>query len=91
VGYDDVTVLLVEAELPNLSQPPAQADIVQVLPGLGVRQADSDMFWQALIGVGVLLFILLVTNLVTLLGFFKARGAHKAASNLLAEQMEAAE
>ncbi len=91
VGYDTVTVLLVEAEQPSLSQPPAEASFVQVLPGLGVRNADSDLFWQMLIGFGALVLLLFVSNIATMLGLLKARGAHKTAAALLAEHAEAAE
>ena len=92
VTYDDVTVLLVEAERPNVSaRPNTSSSVVEIVPGLGIRETDERVFWWAVGGVGGALVLLLLTNLVTLLGFSKARKARRSAEMALEDQATVSE
>ncbi|WP_341367283.1 type III secretion system inner membrane ring lipoprotein SctJ [Yoonia sp. BS5-3] len=86
VGYDDVTVLLVEAERPNITVRNDPSPIVEIVPGLGIREADAQIFWWAIGGAAIALVLLVVTNLLTLLGFSRARKARRTAELALADQ-----
>ncbi len=91
VGYENVTVILVEAEKAKVVQTRSQNAVTEIIPGLGVRNSDASLFWQIFIGIGVLLFLLIVSNSVVLFNFFKARNARQIAENTLAEQAQASE
>ncbi len=91
VNYDDVTVLLVEAERPNVAARPSASSVVEIVPGLSIRQTDERLFWWVIGGVGTVLGLLIVTNVITLLGFSKARKARRMAEFALEDQSVASE
>ena len=91
VEYENVTVILVEAEKPKITQTRLQTAVTEVIPGLSIRDSDTSLFWQILTGIAVLFILLIISNSVILLSFFKARNARQAAENKLEEQAQAAE
>ncbi|MDX8355132.1 type III secretion system inner membrane ring lipoprotein SctJ [Cognatiyoonia sp. IB215182] len=92
VTYDDVTVLLVEAERPTVTaRPEAAPPVVEIVPGLGIRAADAQMFRWGVGGAAALLVLLALTNIFTLFGFAKARKASKEAELALQDQSAVAE
>lgn len=86
VSYDDVTVLLVEAERPNVAARPNISSVVEVVPGLSIRQSDERLFWSVIGGVGGVFALLILTNLITLFGMSKARKARRTAELALEDQ-----
>lgn len=91
VNYDDVTVLLVEAERPNVAARPSTSSVVEVVPGLGIRETDERIFWWVIGGVAAALVLLVMTNLVTLFSFSKARKARRTAELALEDQSAVSE
>ncbi len=92
VTYDDVTVLLVEAERPTLTtRSKAEVPIVEIIPGLGIRAADAQMFKWGVSAAATLLALLALTNILTLFGFARARKASKEAELALQDQLAVAE
>ena len=67
VEYEQVTVVLVEAQPSQQTAQPARSEMNEVLPGLVLHQASVNTFWMMAGGVGVLLLLLLLaTGLLTL-------------------------
>ncbi|MEL6681606.1 MAG: type III secretion inner membrane ring lipoprotein SctJ [Pseudomonadota bacterium] len=91
VTYDDVTVLLVEGERPNVASRPITASTVEVVPGLNISQSDERLFWWVLWGVAGAVGLLVLTNVITLLRFSKARKAKRDAEMALEDQTVVAE
>ncbi|MEO9530043.1 type III secretion inner membrane ring lipoprotein SctJ [Roseibium sp.] len=77
VEYENVTVVLVGSERPKIMGDQARSTIATVLPGLGVRASDQQYFWQLLVISGVILAVLVLSNLLTLFAFVRARSARK--------------
>ncbi len=91
VTYEDVTVLLVEAEKPNVSLPTSNTSVVEVLPGLSIQDTDMTMFWRVVMVAGALLALLAITNIFTFVSYVKARNGMRAAETSLEEQAAIAE
>lgn len=91
VTYEDVTVLLVEAERPNVAARPTTSSVVEVVPGLSIRETDARIFWWVAAGVGAAFILLVLTNLITLFSFSKARKARRAAELALEDQTSVSE
>ena len=77
VDYENVTVVLVEAEGPQILATQANSPIAEVFPGLGIRSSDADYFRNITIFAGAALVVLVLSNLVTLYGFARARSARR--------------
>lgn len=77
VDYENVTVVLVEAEPPRVSSEQLRTPISELFPGLGVRATDQQAFWRVIFASLALLIVLIVSNAVTMFAFFKVRKAHK--------------
>ncbi len=76
VDYENVTVVLVEAEPPQILGDQQRTATSELIPGLGVRSTDVQYFWQlAAVGSGVAL-LLLLSNAFTLFVLFRARGTN---------------
>ncbi len=91
VTYDDVTVLLVEAERPNVATRPDRSSVVEVVPGLSIRESDERIFWWGIGGGAAVLVLLILTNLITFFGFSKARKARLTAELALEDQSAVSE
>ncbi|MEM9787160.1 MAG: type III secretion inner membrane ring lipoprotein SctJ [Pseudomonadota bacterium] len=91
VTYDDVTVLLAEAERPNVAARRDTSSVVEIIPGLGIRQADAGIFWWVIGGAAAAFVLLLLTNLITLFSFSKARKARRTAELALEDQSAVSE
>lgn len=91
VTYEDVTVLLVEAEKPNIAVSDNRISVVEVMPGLAIRESDINYFWRLLIIAGGVLGLLAIGNIVTYVGFLRARKEKRAAVSSLEEQAMVAE
>ncbi|WP_068310260.1 type III secretion system inner membrane ring lipoprotein SctJ [Polycladidibacter hongkongensis] len=73
VEYANVSVALVPAR--DLGRPKAQnSQMVSVIPGLRVSQGDSAVFWQLIIGVGVLLLVLIGAVIFLVIKVMGVRG-----------------
>jgi len=77
VDYENVTVVLVEAEPPQVMGNQVRTPIAELFPGLGVRASDEQYFWQILTFASVGLALLVLSNLLTLFAFVRARNARK--------------
>ncbi len=75
VDYENVTVVLVEAEGPQILASQVNSPIAEVFPGLGIRSSDADHFRNITIIAGVALIVLVLSNIATLFGFARARSA----------------
>jgi len=73
VDYENVTVVSVEAEPPQVVADPMRAAFVELFPGLGVRAGDERAFYTAAIICGLIVALLGLTNVVTLWAFLKRR------------------
>ncbi|MEM8837984.1 MAG: type III secretion inner membrane ring lipoprotein SctJ [Pseudomonadota bacterium] len=91
VEYENVTVVLVEAERPQVMSDTVRTPVTEILPGLAIRESDTGLFWQLAIGVGVALFFLVVTNIIAIVGFARARGARLQAETAMNEQVQPGE
>jgi type III secretion protein J len=78
--YDAVTVVLTEAAPGEKSAQPPVEHVIDVWPGLGVREADLPLFWTiayAAAGAIAVLFVIVVAGLVVLLLGRRRRRAGK--------------
>ena len=72
--YSAVTVVLTEARPTRSVSTKDTSGLVEVLPGLSVRDTDQQRFWTILVGGIVLLALLIGANLATFLTFRTKRG-----------------
>ncbi len=72
VDYQNVTVVLVEAGLTQVLGDPVRTPIVELFPGMGVRAGDEQSFWNIVRIAGCIFIVLLISNIVTLVGYFRA-------------------
>ena len=77
VDYENVTVVLVEAEPPQILGDQVRTPISELFFGLGVRASDERYFWEILAIVGVVTTLLVLSNLLSLFAFARARGSLK--------------
>ncbi|EHS51856.1 secretory protein YscJ/FliF family protein, partial [Rhizobium sp. PDO1-076] len=73
VDYEHVTVVLVEGEATQGNVDPRNRSFTEILPGLGIRTTDASYFWEIATICGIILALLVLTNIVTLFSFAKAR------------------
>ncbi|QFT33944.1 Yop proteins translocation lipoprotein J precursor [Labrenzia sp. THAF82] len=79
VEYDSVTVVLVEAEPPQvISGGRVNIPVAELVPGLGVRASDVDKFWGVVAVFVTVLVALVASNISALLAFFRVRRTLKA-------------
>ncbi|MEP5069001.1 MAG: hypothetical protein ABJR35_21965, partial [Roseibium sp.] len=79
VEYDAVTVVLVDAEPPQvISAGQVNIPIAELVPGLGVRASDVDKFWGLAAVILTVLVTLVATNISALLACLRARRTLKA-------------
>jgi type III secretion protein J len=66
--YTAVTVILAEASAPKLSVvgPQDPGNVVEVLPGLSIKDASKDRFWQIASFVGIAIALLIASNIAML-------------------------
>lgn len=88
VEYENVSVVLVEAERPQVLNQQPRSTIAELLPGLGVRTSDQDYFWQLAGTLLAVITVLLFSNIATAYGFVRARGAKKQAEAELLQQTQ---
>lgn len=62
LNYAAVTVVLTEATQVENEAKSSEENLIDVLPGLAVRAADADRFWQIAYGACTLIALLLVTS-----------------------------
>jgi type III secretion protein J len=62
LDYTAVTVVLTEAMPVQTASKSNEENLIDVLPGLAVREQDVDRFWQIAYGVCALIALLLVTS-----------------------------
>ncbi|PTW56650.1 type III secretion protein J [Breoghania corrubedonensis] len=91
VDYESVSVVMVEAERPQVLNQQPRSVIAELLPGLGVREGDQGYFWQLAGGLLALIAVLLLSNLATGYGFMRARSARRKMETRLVQQTQAEE
>jgi type III secretion protein J len=66
--YTAVTVVLTEAVPPklNIVAPQTASNVVEVLPGLSIKDASTDRFWQIAGIVGIAIAFLIASNIAML-------------------------
>lgn len=77
VEYENVTMVLVAAEPPQVLGDQLRTPISELFPGFGVRSSDVQSFWQIIAGVAGVLVLLVIANLATLYAFLRLRGKAK--------------
>jgi type III secretion protein J len=82
--YTSVTVVLADAAPTKVVQGPRPdpAELVEVLPGLSIKDSSKDRFWQIAISVGVLCLILLVISAAAAITIWRTRRSATAAPDL---------
>lgn len=88
VDYENVTVVLVEAERTQITAQQSRSTIAELLPGLGVRESDQGYFWQLMGTFIAVMVLLLLTTVATAFSFLKARSARKQAEAKLLQQTQ---
>ncbi|EAV41321.1 Type III secretion component protein SctJ [Stappia aggregata IAM 12614] len=74
VEYDSVTVVLVEAEPPQIiSGGQVRIPVTELVPGLGVRASDIDKFWGIAAVTATILALLVATNISAVFAFLRVR------------------
>ncbi|MEI2384487.1 type III secretion inner membrane ring lipoprotein SctJ [Breoghania sp. JC706] len=91
VEYENVSVVMVEAERPQVLNQQPRSMVAELLPGLGVRESDERFFWQLAGGALALMTLLVLSNAVTAYGFVRARGARRLAEAQLVQQTQTEE
>lgn len=79
VEYESVTVVLVEAEPPQLLVDQARIPVSELFFGLGVRTTDVQHFWEIIVGVAIVVTLLVLSNLFLLSSLLRNGGFRKAA------------
>lgn len=82
LDYDAVTVVLTEAIPAEIATKKSEQRVVDVLPGLAVRQSDVGRFWNIAYAVGALVFLLLTASIAAGVAMFvrRRRSRSKSAS-----------
>jgi type III secretion protein J len=62
--YAAVTVVLADAA-PTVMETPDQKSMVDVFPGISIKESDQSRYWQVAWGVGTLIFLLVAANVAT--------------------------
>lgn len=76
LDYQSVTVVLKEAQ-PTKTTGAATVSLVEVIPGLAIRDSDVGRFWQIVAVAGALISMLMVTSFMGVLAFFRGRSSGK--------------